>query len=398
MLFFKKRSSDDDLGLIIFLDGFSVTAAILKYKAKNFLETLEILSKDSLLENDFDPIAKNLEARLKRIFANISEKAPSFSRKFSGRHLLKSKINACLCVISSPWHLSETHSVKIRKEEPFIITKEEFDKILKDENSLFLKKIKNEFSVGDFKFIETEIADVFLNGYGTSAPFGKKAEKAEFFIYLSAVKKSFFNSVDNSIRLNFHLTEGKSFFIKTAPSLLFHQFKNIFNFEKEAILADVGSETTEFILIKNNRIEETASFNKGSNFFTRRLMNIFNASSAEAESMFLSGRQNFLNDSSRQKIDSVLKDSRKDWQNSFCGIFRELSGDYFLPSKLFIFSAIPFSEDFLFPGNSVCDFNMDIKGISSKTVASYFKTPEGNLKNFSPTMLSGAMFLNKTML
>lgn len=398
MLFFKKRSSDDDFGLIIFLDGFSVTAAILKYKAKNFLETLEILSKDSLLENDLDPVAKNLEARLKRIFANISEKAPSFSRKFSGRHLFKSKINGCLCVISSPWYLSETHSVKMKREEPFIITKEEFDKILKDENSLFFKKLKNEFSAGNFKFIEAEISDVFLNGYETPVPFGKRAKKAEFLIYLSAVKKSFFDGADNSIRQNLHLSEEKSFFIKTVPPLLFYQFKDILNFEKEAILADVGSETTEIILIKNNHIEETASFGKGSNFFIRRLMNVFSASSAEAESMFLSARQNLLNPDSSQKIDSVLKDSRKDWQNSFCGILRELSGDYFLPPKLFIFSTIPSPEEFLFPGNLACDFNMDIKGISAKTIASYFKISEGNLKNFSPAMLAGAMFLNKNML
>src|SRR3989338_3041308 len=125
-MFFSKRDSNNDLALIISLDGFSVEAGLLKYKDEKFFKTAEILDRENLIQNTLNFIPKNIEERLERILKRLFEKTAKNT---------KCRINFCLFSVSSPWYFSKTHFIKIQKNEPFIVNKEEFDKILKNEDS-----------------------------------------------------------------------------------------------------------------------------------------------------------------------------------------------------------------------------------------------------------------------
>lgn len=236
-------------------------------------------------------------------------------------------------VFSSPWSVSQTHSVRARRDAPFMFSEKDFDEILKNENSLFLKNLKNNFNPDYFRFMEADIMKVFLNGYEIKDlnPFKKKIKNIELLIYMSAVKKEVFDAVSG-------IFKKKDLTIKTRPAIFNFILKDKEKENRDFLIADVKEETTEIVLVRDGCIEEIINFNKGYNFFVRRIINILNISLSEAISMFGRYNINLMEENKKYELKNILKSAENDFRDLFSNVINELSKNNFLPKNLWYFS------------------------------------------------------------
>jgi len=307
--------------------------------------------------NEFEVSERDLEKQAERAFRKIFDKAAE----------ARGKIDLCLIIFSAPWHISETYKVEITKQTAFAFTRQDFDNVLKNEDSAFVKNVKTGFN-SDLKFIEGDIMKTLMNGYETHFPFDKKAETVKINIYISAVQKNLFDRINDLAKeqLGFSF-ENHKLKIKTRQMILFSVLRKKFDFENGFIFIDIGSEITEITLIKNGYIEETTGFKKGRNFFIRRLMNGFNIEFHEAEDMFKRHNADLTESETNKKVGSILSGAKNDWLSGFSEIIKAMSKDYFLPKILAVFSPDMFLGK-VFSGKDDLKINLfsEIKEVSCK--------------------------------
>lgn len=284
-------------------------------------------------------------------------------------------------VLSYPWSVSQTHLVRARKDAPFIFSEKDFNEILKNENSLFLKNLKSNFNPDYFKFMEADIMKVFLNGYEISDlnPFKKKIKNIELSIYMSAIKKEVFEAVLSAFNSGF---QKKDLIIKTRPAIFYSVLKYFDKNSKNFIMADLREETTEIILIKNDCIEETICFNKGYNFFVRRIMDNLNIPFIEAVSVFDRLNKNILEDNKRHELKNILKSAENDFKESFLKVAEDLGGGYFLPKDLWYFTGNFMGNQFFEIKNKQGENIFEPKEIPAEAKGSFLSLQSSYFKRY----------------
>lgn len=334
--FFKKKFEIPENVLIINIDDFSIESAILSFGKDENSWSFSNFESEVFNSIDFGIDAKqNAGVLLQRTMFKLIEKAANFK-----------KIGLCLITFSSIWNSSQTHLVRARRDNSFIFTEKDFDDILKNENSLFVSRLKNSFNADYFKFTEAEIMKVLLNGYEITSlnPFQKKIKSIEMSLYMSALNKDIFDFTANLVKSRLRLSiSDKNLIIKSRPFVFFTGLEGYYNEKDGFILMDIQSESSEIILIKDGLIEETVRFNKGEIFFIRRVKDVLNISFYEAKNLFIRHNTNDVQEISRQKFKKTLDVAEAEWNSSFVLAIREINKNHFLPKNFLIYSKIPFS-------------------------------------------------------
>ncbi len=330
--------------LILNISGFTIEAFVLDLDKKGESK-IEIIERSDILSDNFESNA-NLEKNLENAIKKAINNAILFTAKKQ-----KNGIKSCFLALSSPWYVSLSKIFKVEKEEPFFFDKNLIKEILNDENNLFAEKTEND----KLKFLEAEIIKTKLNGYETKKPFDKKTKSAEIYFYISAAKKDFFNFINNILKREFHFDPSNFLTIKTLPSILFNFTKSkpaAFiqdkipdkNFDGNGLFLFLMKENAELILIQENYIKETASINKGYNFFIRCLT-ARGKSFHEAESLFSKYQNNSLESMEKEKCGKIMEICEQEWKKSFNNLVERLTADYFLPQNLYLFSSKPVSKN-----------------------------------------------------
>ena len=97
-----------------------------------------------------------------------------------------------ICVMASPWYLSENRLVKMSKEHSFIFTEKIADELLQKEILALTETYKKKYPNIDNKLelMEHHIMDVSLNGYKAVAPLGMQSKSIEMNMVVSLSSKS----------------------------------------------------------------------------------------------------------------------------------------------------------------------------------------------------------------
>ncbi|MBI5045815.1 MAG: cell division FtsA domain-containing protein [Candidatus Niyogibacteria bacterium] len=246
------------------------------------------------------------------------------------------KIEGVLISFSSPWYFAAPRIIEIGKqEETFELTEKLIEEKLRSEKELMKKELAQRFKVTekDLLVLEASLMRSFLNGYGVKDIYGKKANSASMYVYVSAVFQEMTEDIKRKI---FGVFGTADVHFHTAPFILFNKIRD--NFKEEAfMIVEVGEEVTDVSLVRGGVIQEIASFARGSNFLTRHVASYFKIPLEEAVSYINMYSAGHLEAKAALKTRNIIEEGLREWKNFFeqvVGGFYETS---FVPEKVFIF-------------------------------------------------------------
>lgn len=307
------------------INSASVGAAIVKHAPEQKPEIVAIdrVNINFLMDVDFKAFSRCTIDSFRRTLKNITKKFPQ-------------RIDSIICVFSSPWYVSQTRIIKIKKDEEILVDKFFINKILEKEKIIFRDKWDRK---EEADFVEQEIMAINLNGYRIKNFMDKKAKTIEIFSYMSLAYKDIKENIKKEIFQNFHI-DKMSF--HTFPCIMFNMLKETVNTEKGLLLLDISGEFTDLSLIRNNILEETISFPRGKNFLLREIAISFKTFIKEALSILEKYVNGHANENVKKKMFVITENAKNEWSKFFINSLEKISESELLPRNLFILG-----EDFV---------------------------------------------------
>ena len=253
-----------------------------------------------LFDVNFDAFWRCTLVSLKKVIKILLENYPSGP-------------DVCLCVFLSPWFLSQTKIINLRREKNFKVTRAFFENLMKSEEESFKSQEATQLK-GEPGFIEHEIIKTELNGYYTRSPLGKIIKTIRLHIYMSLGIGSVKTKIEGEILENFG---DVPLSFRTFPFVAFQVLNSTIDSQEGLILVDIGGEITDISLIRKNCLEETVSFPRGKNFLLRRIASEFKTFSQEANSILQTYLKGHSLKSDSEKISKIIEEVKKDWGNFF---------------------------------------------------------------------------------
>src|SRR3989344_6262569 len=101
------------------------------------------------------------------------------------------EIDFVFVVFSSPWYLSQTRIVQMKRPRKFVIAKKLLEDLVFEEIEIFKKKSQEKFSLpaAELEVLEHDIMKVVLNGYEVKDPIKKEARELVVALYASIFRK-----------------------------------------------------------------------------------------------------------------------------------------------------------------------------------------------------------------
>ncbi|NOY35930.1 MAG: hypothetical protein GXP44_03430, partial [bacterium] len=224
-----------------------------------------------------------------------------------------------------------TRIISVRKNEPFEISKDFFEKLLDEEIEIFKKKRNGKIS--DFELIESESMKTELNGYDTAKPFGKKAKTFKAYIYMSFGSEEVSKELKKIISEKFG--EPRVHF-QTLPFVAFNILEKIIKPEAGYLFADIGGEITDISLVRGGVLEETVSFPLGRNALVKEVASRFKTTIKEANSLIERFRKGHAGVSDSKKISPVAERVIGEWSGFLRKALAEISSKAPLPRDFFL--------------------------------------------------------------
>ncbi len=339
---------------------------------------------------------------------NFSEtwKAVQVAFNFVSDHLKKTHPrtpHSALCVFSSPWYVSQTKIIKVKREKDFEIKKELINELIEDE----MRAFKAEWGNGDQNqknkniFIEHSPIKTVLNGYNVKTPINKKTHNLELYVYLSLISSSLKEKIRDEILNHIHPSKIK---FNTFPYVFLNTLQGLINTKKGALFVDMSGEITDVFVVRNNIIEEINSFSKGENFFIRRIASAFNLDFNEAKFKFLQYQRGALEKNYSQKVSEIIEIAVDEWGTSLKELLTKTARDKFLPQNLYLCGrkeAVSLKEITThISGENFAKFTIfnqpfNIRFLLPESLRNHFDFPKGFSGTKDIFLLISALFANK---
>ena len=104
---------------------------------------------------------------------------------------------------------------------------------------------------------------------------------------------------------------------------------------------DIGGETTEINIIRNNALEQSASFPKGNNLLFRKGAAALNTFLQEAPSIVKAYARGHRTLESSDKIAAAIKDSIGEWRDSLKSSLAAMARESLLPQNILVIGEDP---------------------------------------------------------
>ncbi len=274
----------------------------------------------------------------KEIDFNLLLKDMILSLGFTSKSLSESRLGApdeIICVLASPWYISETRLIKMSKECSFIFTKKVVDELLAKELSSLNTLYKNKY--GDIKskpeVIEHPIVGVLLNGYHVDEPLGKKTNSIEINMIISLTPRICLDKIKDTISKSFHSTPiSFSSFIVDSYISIRDKYMN----QDSYLLLDIGGEVTDVGIVSKGILKDSISFPYGKKTLFRDICNRLRIEPRDAYEIFSLFNKETLSEKEKKKLIPILKSIKKSWGKSFRECINTLPRMLTLPNVMFL--------------------------------------------------------------
>lgn len=342
--------------------------------------------KDLNLERHYKLMLKAFDSALKNI-----QKQGLLHLNFTG--LRNYGIRNAFYVLSSPWCVSQTKIIKIKKDKPFEISSESLEGVMNEQEKKFLSNDSAEGS----KIIEKKIIEAKLNGYKMTEIYGKKAKDVELSLFMTSAPEYALKELKDIAHkyFNFRFSHFNSFALSS-----FSAIRDIYPDKENFIYLDVHGELTDLSIIKDNIFVENASFPSGKNFFIRKISEKLHVSAGEAYSLINLYGSGKCDQVTSQKVRTAIDDILKSWLENFHSVLTSLSLNMYVPRTIFMIVSDEFSvflarklKEERFSQFSMTDESFNVIVLDSKGLCEYC----GSEKDFKkePFAELECVFLNK---
>jgi len=252
--------------------------------------------------------------------------------------LYQSKICApdeILCVLASPWYLSETRTIKMTKDKPFVFTSKLADDMLDRElasiRNLYKEKYSNTKS--EPEIIEQQVMGVSLNGYLVDQPLGMHSRSAEMNMAISMSPKSALDAIREILSQTFHhIPITFSSFVLSS----YIAVRDRYVVPDSYLLLDIGGEITDVAIITKGVLKASISFPFGRQTFFKYMCTKLDIELRDAEELFKLYSANTLSESKREKVEPLFKSIENSWGEEFRRAISSLPHTLTLPSTIFL--------------------------------------------------------------
>lgn len=274
---------------------------------------------ETLILADFEALIKEIK----------TEDFPKLHNKKCG------KPDNALIILSSPWYLSETSTIKMEESVPFLVT----DNLINKATSNIVKAYTGDKS--NIMVLEQNFLSVVLNGYSVVNPIGKKTKNLDINVFTSYARLESVKKIEDIISNNFHV---HNIHIHSQSLVAFSAIRDLYPDSNEHTVIDITSILTEVFIVKENILRDNASFPFGRHFLIQSVNKTINSASANSssfdatESLIELYLDNKLDADNRQKLESAIKVAGEDWLNGFSSVLKHITSNGDLPKKIFLFA------------------------------------------------------------
>ncbi len=211
-----------------------------------------------------------------------------------------------VCVLASPWYLSETRIIKIAKEHSFVFTKKLADESLSKEISALKSSYENKY--GGVKsapeVMEHHVMGISLNGYLVDDPIGKRSKSVEMHMFISLSPKSCLDKIRQTLSNTFHeMPISFSSFVMSSYLAVRDKYVT----PESYLLLDIGGEVTDVAIISKGMLTASLSFPFGKNTFFKYIYTKMEIELRDAKELFKLFSTNSLAAKNKQKAESLFK-------------------------------------------------------------------------------------------
>ncbi len=253
-------------------------------------------------------------------------------------HLYNKKIGApdeIYCFLSSPWYISETNTIRMAKEKPFIFTKNLANELIQKEISRLIEIYKEKYSTtnGTAEIMEQHTTSVSLNGYIVDEPLGTRCQTLEMNMVISLSPQICLNKIRETLSKTFHhiKVNFSSFTLAT-----FFAIRDKYIDQDSYLLIDISGELTDIGIVTNGILKATLSFPFGKKNFFNYMCTKLEIELRDAKELFKLYTQNNLSTEFKEKAIPLFKSIERSWGESFDRCLNTLPHILVLPSTIFL--------------------------------------------------------------
>ena len=300
-------------------------------------------SEEKIIFSSKVPIPVQEESLIESLLYHTHKSLRDIMKEISLAHVPRP--NQVVCVLSSPWYISELRSINLSKETDFLFNQKLADNLLQKEAILFKEERFSDY--GDMQkgilcTIESKIIKTSLNGYDTSVPFGQKARELAMDIFISLGIRKNMVQIEGLVKKFFPETKVKFF---SLPFVFFSSLREMHPGE-DFLLISVGGEVTDILVTKEDKISSLASFPTGSGSLVRKISQYCGCSFSESLPLFsfvLSGHaSNQLN----RNMQKAVQYFKEEWISSLEDTIDSSSHGVKVPSLIFLTTESDLSDLF----------------------------------------------------
>ena len=326
MGFLFSSSKKDKLVAVFDIGSGSIGGAIVKMPIleNKIPMILESVRTDIPYRKDF-----NFDIFMKDMLLTLEKTANSLYSKKIGAP------DEIFCILSSPWYLSETRTIRMSKEKPFIFTKRIASDLIQKEvlslNELYKSKYFNLESTPEV--IEQLTMAVSLNGYPVEDPIGQKCNFFEMNMVISLSPALCLNKMRDTLSKIFHSTNIKfsSFTLATYIAI-----RDKYINEDSYLLLDVSGEITDVGIVTKGVLRSVLSFPFGRKTFFEYICTKLDIELRDAKELFKLYNEENLSDELKKKIVPLLDSIKNSWGEAFNQSIKTLPRILALPSTIFL--------------------------------------------------------------
>ena len=368
-------------GLVLHEKGKKPIVLSARKKNLKYYEERDRGQIETLILSEFETLIKEIK----------TEDFPKLHNKKCG------KPDTALIILSSPWYLSETNTIKMQEAVPFLVTEDLIDKA----TSNIIKAYKGEKD--NITVLEQNFLSVIVNGYNIANPIGKKVKDLDINVFTSYSRAESIKKIENIISSNFHL---HNIHIHSQSLVSFSAINDLYPEIKDYTVIDITSALTEILIVKETVLRDTASFPLGRYFLMQAIAKNMNCAEDMAESLVEAYLNNRLEAENQQKVAEAIKSAQEEWLASFSSVLRKISANGALPKKFYLFAPHDISiifkqfiENEEYQQYTLTEGKFDIQMIGATDAYPFCEVDKdaNDCQDLDTSIIMGALFNNKKL-